>query len=523
MLSRSTTIAKAALLALACAVAMPGQSSELHFRLAEEPETLYGVETLSLTASETMGTYITERLVYLDANGRPAPWLAEGWDISEDQKQITFRLRQGVAFHDGTPFNAEAVKSQFDALLDPGSAAPARPMVGPVASIEVVDEHTVRFEFDEPFAPFFNNLSIGLMGINSPSAVAEHGERYGRNVVGTGPYRLTSWIPGTRIELERNDNFIQWREDAKNRDLPHAESVKLTVIRENAVAMAALEAGELTAAVLESDVIDRFVGDPEFNLVINDNTNNLVFLEFNQNSPPFDEPLVRRAIGAAIDRSAVIAAAWSGYATEALSPLARGIPGFDEDVAEEFGVRYDPARAAELLAEAGWTDSDGNGVLDRDGVEARWTITSYSGSTPMDRTLAVIQSNLREIGVEVDLVTSDWGAYYPSLLQGDWDMTLLRWTTSDPNILSRLFRSPGHREHLKPNEELDSLLDRCNTLLDPALRAECVSQAQAALIEADIVFPILSSHVVFVTQGNVEDFNLDFSGNLIPGDIRVAD
>ncbi|MGY6634718.1 MAG: ABC transporter substrate-binding protein [Alkalilacustris sp.] len=496
---------------------------ELNFRLTEDPESLYGVETISLTASETMGAYITERLVYIGPDGQPQPWLAEGWEVSDDQTEITFTLRTGVQFHDGTAFDAAAVKAQFDAIMDPANASPILSMLGPLAEVAVIDDTTVRFTFDEPFAPFFNNISAGYMGINSPTAVAELGSRYGRNPVGTGPYRMVRWTPGTRIELERNDDFIQWRTDAVNDGLPHAERITLTVIREDAVALAALETGELSAAGLQADIIDRFVHDPAFNVILNDNTTNLVFLDFNQNRAPFDEPLVREALSHAVDRSAAVAAAWSGYASEAFSPLARGIPGFDADVAEAHGTPFDPDRALELLAEAGWTDSNGDGVLDRDGESARWVIRSYAGFTHIDRTLAVVQSNLRDIGIEVELVTSDWGAFYPGLMDGEWDMALLRWTSFDPGILTRLFRAPGHREHLLDNPEVDAVLDRCDGLMDPGARLECVSEAQAALLQSFTLLPILTNHAVIATQGTLADYTLDFTGLLIPGDVRPAD
>lgn len=509
-------------IALSAGFITPASAFNLHFRLAEDPETLYGVQTISVTASDVMGTYLTERLVYIDPTGQPAPWLAESWTVSDDQTLISFTLRQGVQFHDGTPFNAKAVKAQFDAILDPANASPVLPMLGPLKDIRVTGEFEVEFEFETPYAPFFNNISVGYMGINSPAAVAEHGSRYGRNVVGTGPYKLVRWTPGSRIELQRFDQFKQWRDDALNKGLPHADKVTLTVIREDSVALAALETGELTGATLQADIIDRFAHDPAFKVILNDNTTNLVFLEFNQNRPPFNEPLVREAIGHAINRSAAVAAAWSGYASEATGPLARGIPGFDANVAEKYGTRFDLDRARELFAQAGWKDTNGNGVLDRDGQAARWVIHSYSGFTHIERTLAVIQSNLRQIGVDIELVTSDWGAFYPSLLRDDWDMTLLRWTSFDPNIMSRLFRSPGHRQHLLENPEVDSILDLCDSLMNPVERTECVSKAQSALLKSHTLVPILTNHVVIATQSKVEDYNLDFTGLLIPGDVRLS-
>jgi len=205
-----------------------------------------------------------------------------------------------------------------------------------------------------------------------------------------------------------------------------------------------------------------------------------------------------------------------------LSPLALGIPGFDPAVAEAYGTPYDPDRAVELLAGLGWTDSDGDGLLDKDGQPASFLIRSYAGYTHIQRTLEVAQDNLKDIGIEVKLELADWGAFYPSLQEDDWDMDLMRWTWGDPVVLSDLFRSPGHRGHLASDPEIDDVLDRCDTTMDPDLRAECVSQAQKVLLEKGLAIPILTNWAMYVTRGEVRDYTLDFSGYLLPGDVWLA-
>ena len=498
----------------------PKGGATLNFRIQEDPETLYNVDTISITAEGIMANYLLDRLIYFDAEGNVQPWLAESWEVNESQTEVTFNLREGVLFHDGTEFNAEAVKFHFDEILNPENASPSLPFMGPLQAINVEDEYTVRFVFEEPYAAFFINVAAGYGGINSPTAVKEFGDEYGRNPVGTGPYMLEEWIPGSSITFVRNPNYQQFRQDAVNQGLPLAEKIILTVIAEDGVALAAMETGEIIATGLNADTIDRFKDDPAFNVVIDELATNLVFLEFNHTKPPFDDPEFRRAIGYAINRDAAIQAAWSGYASEALSPLAVGIPGFDPDIAAELGTPFDPDHAVQLLADLGWSDTDGDGILDKDGEPAQFLIRSYSGFTHIDRTLEVIQDNLGDIGIEAELETSDWGAFYPSLLEHDeWDMDLMRWTWSDPVVLSDLFRSPGHRETLADNPEIDSVLDRCDTTMDPAVRAVCVGEAQQVLLEEMITAPILTNWAMYATQGNVQDYTIDYLGYLLPGDI----
>ena len=493
----------------------------LRFRLAEDPETLYNVNSISITVSNVLNYYLLDKLVYFGPDGKPKPWLAESWEVSKDEKEITFNLRQGVKFHDGTDFNASAVKFHFDTILDPKNASPQLPNLGPLQQVEVVNDYKVKFRFEKPFAAFFINLTDMAGGFNSPTAVKKLGKNYDRNPVTTGPYMFESWIPGSEITLIRNPNYRQFRKDAVNKGLPHAKKVILIVIAEDGTALAALEAGELTSSGLQSDIIDRFVGDDNFNVVLDKIATNLVFLEFNYQRAPFDDPKFRHALGYSIDRSAAVKAAWSGYASTALSPLAVGIPGFDEQVASKFGTPYNPEKATRLLEELGWKDTDGDGILDKDGKPAKFLAKSYAGFTHIERTLAVIQSNLKDIGIIIDLETADWGAFYPSLLENDWDMDLMRWSNDDAVVLSQLFRSPGHRKKLMNNSKIDDVLDRCDSTMNPELRAQCLSKAQQVLMEESIIVPILTNWSVIATQGNVKDYTLDYLGFLISGDVRI--
>jgi peptide/nickel transport system substrate-binding protein len=516
------------LLSLTLAVMLGGPLTDayaagptLHFRLGEDPETLYNVKSFSLTVSSVLGPYLLDRLVYFDASGQPKPWLAESWVVGDDQKQITFKLRSGITFTDGTDFNAAAAKAQFDAVMDKKNASPLLPLLGSLQTVEAPDATTLRFTFAKPFAPFLSNIAQASFGFNSPTAVAKYGSQYGRHVVGTGPYMLKSWDPGSEIVLVRNPDYHQYRGDAVNKGAPIAARIVLTVISEEGVAQAALEEHELTAAAVSADAIDALVKNPAFTTVINKVVTNLYFIEFNERRAPFNDPDMRRAIGYAIDRAAVVKAAFNSYASPALGPLASGIPGYDAGIGKKYGTPYDPAKAKALLAAAGWKPG-ADGVLVKDGKAARFVIKSYSGFVTIDRTLSVIQSNLADIGIKVSLQTSDWGTFYPSLLKNDWDMDLMRWTNSDPSVLSVLFRSPGHRKATLPDARTDAALDRCDTLMNPTTRAGCVGEAQIDLLKASTIVPVASNWSVIITQADVKDYTIDYFNNLIPGDVRIV-
>ncbi len=264
-----------------------------------------------------------------------------------------------------------------------------------------------------------------------------------------------------------------------------------------------------------------FVGNPDYNVVINKNTTNLTFLEFNDKKPPFDDPKFRQAISYAIDRDSAVKSAWGGYAWPATNLLAVGIPGYDKSVTEKYGIGYDPAKAKQILSDLGWKPG-ADGILVKDGKPAKFLFTSYSGFATINRIMEVVQANLKDVGIDVKVQTSDWGAFYPSLLGNDWDMDLMRWTWGDAGVLSDLFHSPGHREKLAPDPTVDGLLDQVNTTLDPTQRATYISQAQQALLEKTIAVPILTNWDIYVTRSEVHDWTVDFSNYLIPGDVWLS-
>lgn len=496
----------------------PKGGDTLVFRLSEDPETLDHVLTNSLTANGVISNYFCERLVYYDGEGNPQPWLAESWEVSDDQSEITFYLRQGVMFHDGTELNAEAVKYNIDLILDPAVASPKLSGLGSLQSVEVVDEYTVKFIFSEPYAPFFIYMAGATGCIASPTAMEEWGDQYGRHPVGTGPYVFQEWIPGSQITFTRNENYQQFRTDVVNKGAPLAEQIILLVIPEEGTVQAALETGEILVGDLAADIVARFVGDPNFEVVIDKNVANVVFLEFNFNRAPFDNPVIRQAIGHAIDRQAAVNAAWNGYAEIAYSPLPLGDPGFDPEIAAQYGTPYDPEKALELFLQEGFTQNADGVMLNPDGTPVVWKVKSYAGFTHINRTLEVVQANLADLGIEVTLETAEWGAFYSSLLEDDWDMELMRWTNRDPSILNGIYRSPGHYEKTPPGP-YDEILDRCNATMDPDLRNECVKEAQISLMENYMSVPILSNWLMYAVQGYVRDYTIDFLGYLLPGDV----
>ncbi len=513
------------LLLSACGPGAPGpgaadvQGDRFVFRIQEDPETLDNVRTTSGAAEAVMANTFLERLIYIDTENVIHGWLAESWIVSPDQKEVTFKLRQGIKFTDGTDFNADAVKFHFDRIFDKRNASPSLAYVGSLTDVVAVDPYTVKMVFESPYAGLWNVLNYGYFGFNSPTAVQKWGDEYGRHPVGTGPFMLEEWIPGSRLTFVRNPIFKQVREDALNPGPAKLARLVFQVVQEDGTAMAALETGELNAGVLNPDTLAQVENDPKFTVVINRNSTHLQYLEYNYERPPFNDPVFREAIGYAIDRESIVKSSRGGYSSVAYSPLAVGLIGYDESVALQYGTLYNPQKAKDLLAQAGWKDTDGDGVVEKDGAPAEFELRTYSGYTYVTRSIEVIQRNLKDVGIDVKITQSDWGAFYPSLLKKDWDIAMIGWNWGDANVLKVLFRSPGHRGQIPPDPELDAVLDSLETTMDPVARNQIASQAQKLILERFLVTPIQCSWTMFAIQSTVMDFHYDHYGYLLPGDI----
>ena len=244
------------------------EGDTLTLRINEDPETLDNVHTTSGSAATVMALTFLERLIYIDRDNNVRGWLAESWTLSDDQKEVTFKLRQGIKFTDGTEFNADAVKFHFDRILDKKNASPSKAYFKPLQEVVVIDPYTVKMVFTTPFAGLWNILNYPYSGFNSPTAVNKWGDQYGRHPVGTGPFMLREWIPGSSVTFVRNPNYTPVREDAINKGPALLAQFKFLVIPEDGTAMAALQTGELDASILNSDTLPQVENDPQFSAKI---------------------------------------------------------------------------------------------------------------------------------------------------------------------------------------------------------------------------------------------------------------
>ncbi|MCF3942321.1 glutathione ABC transporter substrate-binding protein [Oceanobacillus alkalisoli] len=470
-----------------------------------------GADVVSLSAqgsndvpSSNVGENIYETLTRLDENQELQPGLAESWE-AVDETTWEFKLQEGVTFHDGAEFNAEAVKANFDRLVDEDIASPRAFLFEAVESVEVVDDYTLRINLEYPYAPLLSNLAHSGTAIMSPDVIEEDYAQLedggdvdayiNQNPAGTGPFKFDSWTPGESVVLTRNDDY--WGETAK------LDSATFKVVTEQSARIAELETGvSHVVDAIGPNNISRVEGADGVS-VLQEPSVSLSYIGFNVQKEPFDDVRVRQAISMAINKQEIIDGVYNGIGIEAVGPLAPPVFGYDENVS---GISHDLEGAKELLAEAGYEDGFSTTIWTNDSEER------------VDTAIAV-QAQLKEIGIDVKIEELEWGAYLERTANGEHDMFILGWSvvTSDADYgMYPLFHSsnvgePGNRSFLE-DEELDGVLDDARRATEPEDRQALYSEAQEMLVELAPMLYIHHQDYLFGVSDNVKDFAVDAQG-----------
>ncbi len=424
--------------------------------------------------------HIAETLFRLTPDGKIVPHLAESHSLSADGRTMTIKLRRGIRFTDGTPFDATAVKWNLDFFRNPANRIQFQFLVSEVTSVDVVDSNTVRISSGRAFVPLLAHLTHDFIGMHSPAAVeraggmqAPVGMPYGRAPVGTGPYVLKEWVRGDRLVLERNPNY--WGPNK-----PALDQIVWRVIPDDGARVLALESGQIQVAV-------RVPPRDTSRLVLNrdirvDRTSSLrtIYMAFNNQRRPFTDARVRQAFNYAVNKRAIVQTILGGAARVSDAPIAPGIVGY----APVMTYAYDINKAKQLLTEAGFPQ----------GLNV--TIHHPSGRYVQDAAVAAaVQAQLRDAGINARLVTMEWATYLQvtnrPVEQTDIEMFMLGWgtVTGDADYgLYSLFHSSqwapgGSSRFFYKNTQVDGLLDQARAITDPARRAATYKQAMGIIMQ----------------------------------------
>ncbi|MEN6429755.1 MAG: ABC transporter substrate-binding protein [Coriobacteriales bacterium] len=365
-------------------------------------------------------------LKYADDSTEVEPCLSESWEVSEDGLTYTFKLRQGVKFHDGTDFNAEAVKFNIDRQLPPKVTEDmgyAGFVFGTVKDVVVVDDYTVKINLTQKNTAFLANLAMSLAApMVSPKALQDNNNSVMEAPCGTGPYKFVEWNKGENVVLVRNDDY--WGEKAKTKN------IIFRFIADNSARVLALTNGEVDMIDgIDATVVDQIKnGGCELFEAPGMNVN---YMAYNVTSPLFKDVAARKAFSQAIDRQELVQSLYQGYSEVAETILPSFVPGYDPSVKQ---VAYDPEAAKAGLAKAG---------IKKVHVIAYSNPRPYNAATGQSLATAV-QGYLQKVGVECTIDIFDWTTYKEKVKAGDFDVAFYGWIgdNGDPDNFLNLLSDP---------------------------------------------------------------------------------
>lgn len=353
--------------------------------------------------------------------------LAESWDISKDGLVFTFHLRPGVRWHDGEPFTAEDVLFTYHRLIDPKVATPYAADYERVEKAEVVDPLTFRVTYKEPFAPALESWAAGILPRHLLEGKDINSDDFNRHPVGTGPYRFKEWLTGQKIVLSVNRDYFKGR--------PYIDEYVYRIIPDQATMFQELRSKGIDVMGLNPLQYSRQTDTPFFQENFRKYrypANGYTYLGYNLKDPKFAGKRVRQALAHAINKEDIVKGVRLGLGSPATGPYPPHYWAYNPSVRT---YPYDPDKARTMLEEAGWKDSDNDGILDRDGVPFRFTIITNLGNDERRQAAEIIQQNLKEVGIDVRIKVVEWQAFINQFVdKRNFEAIILGWSIGlDPD------------------------------------------------------------------------------------------
>ena len=452
--------------------------------LANNPATL-DPASVSDIYSRAVVTQIFEGLVQFDAHLNPTPAIAEYWEASRDGRIWSFTLRRGVQFHHGREVTAQDFVYSFTRLLSP--KALGRPVTeffrriqgandfmqgrtARVPGLEAVDRYTLRIVLEEPFAPSLTVLGLANAAVVPQEEVERLGDGFARAPVGAGPFKFVRWEPGKEVVLEANERYYEGR--------PFLDAVVFKIGGTYEETFAQFLTGSLEEAIIPAGKTEEVDADPKYRIYqkLSKPTLGLLFIGFNMQVKPFDDRRVRQAFNYAVNKEAIVREITKMGSLPANGALPPGMPGHDPDLQ---GYAYNPAKAKQLLAEAGYPHGVGFPVIQL------WTV-SKAESTKAE--LAAYQRYLAEVGVRVDIhFANEWTRYTEMLRHGELPMFRYAWYADLPdpdNVLFPLLYSSSPINYGSyQNPRVDQLLKQARETLDYAQRIALYREVERVVMD----------------------------------------
>jgi peptide/nickel transport system substrate-binding protein len=445
-----------------------------------EPSNLLPVLS-SDSASSDINRLVYNGLIRYDKNLQLEGELAETWEISEDNLTFTFHLRKDVTWHDGAPFTSADVLFTYQLYINPDVPTSYAEDFLQVARAEAVDPYTFRVTYEKPYAPALESWGTAM----HPKHLLEGRDitksPLSRSPIGTGPYMFVKWDAGEKVELLANPDYFEGQ--------PYIHRVVYRVIPDSSTQFLELQSGGLDFIGLTPIQYQTQTDTPAFTRNFNKYrylSFSYTYLGYNLTKPLFQDQRVRQAISHAINKQELIDGVLLGLGQAATGPYKPDTWVYNAKVKR---YAYNPELSRSLLAEAGWTDSDGDGVLDKAGEKLAFTIVTNQGNDLRSKTAEIIQRRLKEVGIAVEIRVVEWATFLKEFIfTGNFDATILGWTGGpEPdqfNIWHSSKTAPRELNFVKySNPEVDELLEKGRRTFDQEERKRIYDRFQEILAE----------------------------------------
>ncbi|WP_244603246.1 glutathione ABC transporter substrate-binding protein GsiB [Methylobacterium sp. 190mf] len=514
-MSRGLTMFERFLLAaglLAVAAAPAAAAGDPVLAISGQPETLdpYNTNT-TLTTAVTKSFY--EGLFGFDKDLKVRNVLAESYETSPDGLVYTFKLREGVKFHDGTTFDAAAVKANLDRVLDPENHLARYNQFNRIKMIEVLSPTSLRITLKEPFGPFINSLAHASAAIISPTALKKYGKDIAFHPVGTGPFTFVDW---KQTDYVKGAKFADYWQTG----FPKVDTITWKPVPENGTRAAMLQTGEADFAFpLPYEQAKMLEASKKLKIEVHASIIER-YLSMNVLQKPFDDLRVRQAINYAINKEALAKVAFSGYAFPAQGIVPQGVR-----YAHKMDPwPYDPAKARQLLKEAGYAN----------GFEA--TLWSAYTTTTAQKAIQFLQQQLGQVGIKVQTLAlepgqrTEWVQTAPDPKTARVRLYYAGWSSSTgeadwglrPLLATEAWPPKLNNTAYYSNAEFDALLAKALVSTNDAERAELYAKAQEIVMKDAPWAPLVTEQNLYATSARLSGVYVMPDGNIDSGEIAVA-
>lgn len=491
--------------------------------IGEEPPTMDPDKT-SAAVTGTIMAYVGDPLINLSLNDKKyVRGLATKWKISHHGLYYDFQLRHDVKFQDGTPLTAAAVVATYKRALSPAIKSPvAGGMLGPVKTIKTTGKYSFEIRLKQPFAFLMYDLTSPLLAPLSPTAIAKEGANFGRQPVSTGPWIFKSWVTGSAITLQRNPNYHWAPPFLKNHGPAHIKTIVFRIITDEATQTAAFQSGEVDELALPSTSVRQFIAQHRYKIYKYPRQGVGLFMEFNVTKAPFNDIRVRQALNYAINKRPVLQIGLQGLGIPACGTLSPTIAGYWKGICR-YRYSYNPKKALQLLKQAGWTMK--NGTLEKNGQPFTFTITT----PPIDswkRSAAVVQQQLKNIGITMNVQTYDFATVLQKAASGDSQADFMGYTYSTSHIFYIWFHSSQigtglANSHFR-NAKLDAMIMANDHTTNAKKRYAIDQKIQKFIADKALWVPLWTNNVYVAFQPRVHGQVLDKIGNLYLQDATLS-